>query len=61
MRKVARIGDRTRLVRVGRDGKNRYCLFYYEFVFIPEKTRRIVVAGKLTKLEARGMLKLLEK
>lgn len=61
MRKVARVEGFTRLVRIGRDGKNRYCLYYYEFAFTPGRIKKVVVTGKLTKLEARGMLKLLER
>ncbi len=61
MRKVARVGVHIRLVRIGRDGKNRYCLYHFDFAAAPNVLKKVVVAGKLTKLEARGMLKLLER
>lgn len=51
-------------LRVGRDGKNRYCVYHLGWMIrggVREAASyyRNVIAGGLTKLEARGMLKLL--
>lgn len=62
MKVVTRVDGQTRLVRVGRDGKNRYCLYYNNLKGGPSGfvRVRIVVAGGLTKLGAAGMLKLMK-
>lgn len=50
-----------RFVRIGRDGKNRYCLFYYGFVMREGGASyfRNMIAGGLTKLAARALLRTL--
>lgn len=50
---------RRYLVRIGRDGKNRYCLYHFS-VAGHFYLRRTVIAGGLTKLAARAMLKLMK-
>lgn len=60
MRKVARVGGLVRLVRIGRDGKNRYCLHYLVHYVVNGKRERVVLAGGLTKLAAYKMFELLE-
>jgi hypothetical protein len=42
--------------RIGRDGKNRYCLYY--FTLENGARKRVVVASGLTKLAAKKMLEL---
>ena len=62
MKKVATIDGIRRLLRVGRDGKNRYCIYYFYFThrrYGPAIFRKVVVGG-LTKLAAYGTMKLLE-
>lgn len=48
-----------KLIRIGRDGKNRYCLYYPAWNLTPYYKTRKVVMGGLTKLAARKMLDLL--
>ena len=56
----------TQLVRIRRDGKNRYCLCYFWHLHYDTgwdtgtRTQRVVIAGGLTKLAARAMLKLMK-
>ena len=56
-RAPVKVAWHVRLVRIGRDGKNRYCLYHYEFTPTPI---RVVVAGGLTKLAAWALLKLMK-
>jgi hypothetical protein len=57
MKAVAVIDDIHRWVKTGRDGKNRYCIYYYGIE--RNVLKRCVIAGGLTKAAAYGMLKLL--
>ncbi len=63
MRKAVRFEGHMRLIRIGRDGKNRYCLYYnvHHLGVVPPLTKRTVIAGGLTKLAAYRMFDLLEK
>lgn len=47
-------------MRIGRDGKNRYCLHYLVHYVVNGKRERVVLAGGLTKLAAYKMFELLE-
>lgn len=63
MKAAATIDGIRRMVRVGRDGKNRYCIYHYWYnVRVPRMMaiQRRVLAGGLTKKAAYGMLKLLK-
>ena len=44
--------------KVGRDGKNRYCIYYIPILKPKTAPKRVVVAGGLTKLAAKKMLEL---
>ena len=68
MKKVATLDGTRRLLRVGRDGKNRYCIYYLTWILkggeraaVTHSFKREVVAGGLTKLAAYGMMKLFER
>ena len=45
-----------RLARVGRDGKNRYCIYYFNFEWGSTLLKRNVVVGGLTKRAAYKLL-----
>lgn len=61
MKRIVEFDGVTRLVRIGRDGKGRYCLYYNVHHTVLPKTTRAVLAGGLTKLAAYKMFDLLGK